>query len=556
MSLPATAAEGPRSDAADRGQTTSRSLVWLAAVPIGLHAVLAWLLRAPTIATGNDDAVYLLLARALRAGHYRELFYAGTPVHSQYPPGYPALLALLGAPADGGIGLVIAVNILLSCAALVLLFDVMRRWSLPLALVTVAVLAMSPSLLEAASRVQSDPLFMAATMLALWTLRPAASGRHFAVAVGALVVAALTRSIGVTVIVGVLVHFALLRQWRRLAIVGLVAGVTVGPWLAWTLVAPQKIAGRSYVADAMLTIQPADSVTGRTRLSMGQPLEKPPPAATLGRALAHRLEHNVPRYLTRSLPTELAIPTVEGTVVDNAAWLIAMFGALGIGLVAAWARWRAAVLVLVAYGALLALWPYTVSRFLTPVLPLIVALFLLGAWQFGVRMLPRTALIPALLLAAVPLGGGAQAVGAGLAARRDCPADERASDGRCNGEATRYRRIVQDLRTRLPDDARVFTTKEGTFYYWSGHPVVTFYPAVALPPDELATYWRERQADVVYLPHLKPEEQLLGASLAALCANLTDAGAPSEDQLILWTRPPAPGESDACAAVARWRATW
>ena len=546
--LPVSDAPPPRAE--------GRSLTWLAAIPIGLHAVLAWILRAPTIATGNDDAVYLLLARALREGHYRELFYVGTPIHAQYPPAYPALLALLGAPEDGGIGIAIAANILMSCAALALLFDLMRRWSLPLGLVAVAVLAVNPSLLGAAGHVQSEPMFMAAVMLALWALRPSANPKHRWIAIAAVVVAALTRSAGVAVIAGVFVHFVLLRSWRHAAWLALVSLLTVGPWLTVTAMAPQKIAGRSYIADAFLTLPPPDSTVAVVGRRPPRTFQEPPQIVRLGRSLVTRLRLNVPRYATRALPSQLAIPTIEGTIVDNLAWLLLMLSALAVGFVSAWRRWRAAVLVLVTYGALLLLWPYTVSRFLTPILPVIVALLLLGAWRVGARLLPRMALAPALVLAAIPLAGGAQAVGATIAQRGACPPSEQETDGSCAADALRYRSLVESLRARLPEDAKVLTSKEGTFFYRTGRQVVSLYPALGLSADDLTQYLREGGAQMIFLPHLKPEEVLLGPPLAELCSTLTDAESPTDDMLVLWTRPPGPDESNACGAVERWRATW
>lgn len=555
MSSPAVAAPRAQADAAAAPPQRSVTLAWLAAIPIALHAVLAWMLRAPTLATGNDDAVYLLLARALRAGHYRELFYIGTPIHSQYPPGYPALLALLGAPADGEVTLIIAVNILLSCAALWLAFDVMRHWSLPLGLAGVAVLAVNPSLIEAASHVQSEPMFMAAVTLALWALRPSAPEKHRWIAIAAAIVAALTRSAGVAIIAGLFAHFVLSRSWRHAGGLALAALLTIVPWMTWTVLAPQKVIGRSYIADALVTI-PAVDPSATQGAGRSRELQRRPPTIALVRSMALRVRTNVPRYFTRALPTELSVPTIEGTRIDNAGWLLVMLVALFAGCVAAWTRWRAAVLVLLAYGALLVLWPYVINRFLSPLLPVFVALLLLGAWRIGVRVLPRAALVPALALAAIPLAGGTHAVGATIAGRGDCPPDEREVDGSCGGEAPRYRRTVDSLATRLPAGARVFTSKEGTFFYRTGIPVVPIYGIVRMPAPELEAYLRETETTLIFLPHLKPEEQFLIEALAELCPRLTDVGSPADELLMLWNRPPGAGETDGCDAVARWSVTW
>jgi hypothetical protein len=166
------------------------------------------------------------------------------------------------------------------------------------------------------------------------------------------------------------------------------------------------------------------------------------------------------------------------------------------------------------------------------------------------------ALAPALALAAIPLAGGSQAVGAMISERGACPPAEQEMVRSCAADALRYRSLAESLSARLPSDARVFTSKEGTFFYRTGRQVVSLYPALGLSADELTEYLREGGAMMIFLPHLKPEEVLLGSPLAELCASLTDAGSPADDMLVLWTRPPGSGESDACGAVERWRATW
>ena len=526
----------------------------VAACTIALHAVLIWLVRAPSIGTGNDDAVYLLLARALRDGHYRELFYVGTPIHSQYPPGYPSLLALLGAPSDGDIGLLIAANIVFSCASLALLYSVMRRWSGPLAVTAVAVLAINPSLVLAASRVQSEPMFMAAIMLALWALRPGAKEQHRWVAIVAVIVATLTRSAGLAVVAAVFVHFVFERAWRHAAVLGVGSVITIAPWLVWTAVAPQQVAGRSYIADALLTVPPRDSA--------GVPIRTPRAGAderTSVERLAHtlqvRLTFNTRHYVTRALPGRLAIPTIPDTPIDNAGWLAVMIVAVGAGAAAAWSRWRIAVLALTLYAILLVLWPYAVSRFLIPMLPVFVALLLLGAWRIGARFLPRAGLAPALVLAAIPLIGGARDTAAMLRGPEACASADLADEEMCDDGASTYATVAHQV-VSIAGDGRVFTTKEGTFYYHTGRQVISVYPAVGLPSDSLAGYLQRRDVDVIFLPHLKNDEEELGEPLEELCGSLTDVGSPNDETLILRVRPPETGERNACGAVARWRATW
>lgn len=72
---------------------SSKSFIWFF---IGLYAVLSLLLFDPKLFTGGDNAVYLNLAQSLAQGKgYKNLNQPGEPAHTQYPPGFPALLGLL-----------------------------------------------------------------------------------------------------------------------------------------------------------------------------------------------------------------------------------------------------------------------------------------------------------------------------------------------------------------------------------------------------------------------------------------------------------------------------
>ena len=75
--------------------STSR---WHLVVVAGLllaHASLAWFNRTLTVGSLHDEGAYIMLARSLRSFQYRDVYLLGAPVHAQYPPGFPAMLALV-----------------------------------------------------------------------------------------------------------------------------------------------------------------------------------------------------------------------------------------------------------------------------------------------------------------------------------------------------------------------------------------------------------------------------------------------------------------------------
>jgi hypothetical protein len=71
---------------------------WAAAATVGLVTlgVAMAVVRPYVIGAFHDDAIYVILGRALASGAgYRYLHLPGTPHATHYPPGYPALLAIL-----------------------------------------------------------------------------------------------------------------------------------------------------------------------------------------------------------------------------------------------------------------------------------------------------------------------------------------------------------------------------------------------------------------------------------------------------------------------------
>lgn len=58
-----------------------------------VYLVLSFLLFDPKLSTGGDNAVYIILAESIVSGKgYRDIYLPKEPPHTQYPPGFPALL--------------------------------------------------------------------------------------------------------------------------------------------------------------------------------------------------------------------------------------------------------------------------------------------------------------------------------------------------------------------------------------------------------------------------------------------------------------------------------
>jgi len=515
-----------------------RHKLLLGALLVG-HGLLAWQLRARGIFTFGDDAAYLLLSRALQAFSYREPYFVGTPIAARFPPGYPAFLAVLTAPVGEHLWLVSLAGILVSVVGLVFLFDVVRRrWSTELAFLVTAAAAVNPELLTNASNVRSETLYTTLTLASLWAadravgLRDgrARTTRAAVVAGGLAIAAALTRSVGVTLIGALGMHWLVRRRYRWVLVFAAAATVTVGSWLAWTVVAPAREVRRSYVDDAV-----------NVRVGDG----------SLRSTMVQRLKGNIAMYGGRTILEELALPLTSRTQLDNVGWALAIGVLLTFGFISAWGRWNAVVWYLGAYGALLSVWAWTIERFVGPVLPLLVALMVIGAGVAASvlarnrRWLPPA--IVAMLLAGFALREDAQLVTSALEcdrARVDC-ALPRELD---------FLDAVAYLASHSTPDARVIAPKAPSLYYHSKHQALYWDEVVNLPVDSLDGFLRrERVSYIITTPVFSD-----GAAIVRLsrrdCARLDLVRAFSPQTLLLAVRPegspPAP-ESAACRALER-----
>ncbi|HEX5072845.1 MAG TPA: glycosyltransferase family 39 protein [Gemmatimonadaceae bacterium] len=515
-----------------------RHKMLLAALLAG-HGLLAWQLRARGIFTFGDDAAYLLLGRSLRAFNYREPYFVGNPVAARFPPGYPAFLAAVTGPFGEHLGLVSAAGILVSVAGMLFLFDVVRRrWSTELALLVIAAAAVNPQLLANASNVQSETLYTTLTLGSLWAADRAVGQRDrrergvraAVVAGGLAIAAALTRSVGVTLIGALGLHWLFRRRYRWVMVFAAASAVTVGAWLSWTVVAPAREVRRSYVDDAV-----------NIRVGDG----------SLRSTIVERLKGNVVTYGGQAVIEQLALPLTSRTRLDNVGWVLAIVVLLTIGLLSAWGRWNAVVWYVGAYGALLAVWAWTIERFLGPVLPLLIALIVIGAGVASSVLTGRrqwlAPAIVAMVLAGAALREDAREVTRALEcdrARVDC-ALPRELD---------FLDAVAYLAGHSAPDARVIAPKAPSLYYHARRQALFWDEVVNLPLDSLDGFLRRaRVSYIITTPVFSDGLTVVSLSLRD-CARLDLVRAFSPYTLLLAVRPegapPAP-DGAACRALER-----
>jgi len=543
-----------------------------AVVLLMVHALLAWSFRVPGLSSSADDAAYLALARALRSGSYAELWTAGGPTHAMYPPGYPALLALVGATGPAQVQLAVGLSVLLSVAALALATVLAGRVAPWLAVAVLAVCAPNPMLVDLAGRIYSEPLFMVLTLATVLLLTAdAPTTRTRALAGAAALAASLTRSIGVVLVMAVLAEWAMQRRWRAVLVLAGIACVTVVSWLIWTVQAPRRSAGSSYIADAMHvpvrtgTTTPglvdADGASGSPRLSETDDTVR---ATTRGMAgavatLAVRVRQQTSVYLTRTIPSALAQPTVPGTPIDNALGFVVLLVAGGLGFGQLIRRQRMTAIHLAAYAGVLLVWPYASGRFVAPVLPLLVLMLLLGIWSAGGRWhSPRTAWFGVWLVAGMYAVGALRLDAARWAEVSPC--DRTADSWRdpsCASARQREFRAAVDTAAKLAKPGSpLLTSKAATVFLLSGRvSVVPDTEQRGRDPDAFIAALRTQQVDVVILSQMHFAQWGLSPMLSARCgafALLASFGPHTKVLRLLPGNTPPNDLGAACAAIRSW----
>lgn len=375
------------------------------AAAVVLVAAIASIVPAP-VGVFWDDGVYLLTARALAAGEgYRYTYLPGMPPAIHYPPGYPALLALLWKMTPEFPRNLPVLRLLNPCLLAIGVAGVARLGArrLPLGPVApamaAAIAALVAPVLVLTNVLLSESLFFA---LLAWTLVVAdgaveEGGIRRGIVAGVLCGSlALVRTVG-----GVLLPAMVVALWwrgrRREALAAaLVTSAMLAPWQWWVWSAarhfPDLYRGSygpylewvigGYRADPSLLPQ----VLARN-------------AADLWRAFG--------------VITATRLPVMVQGVA--AALLLA---ALVAGIVSLARRAPVVAFFLAFYGAVVLAWPYNPERFTWAVWPLAGIVVLAGAIDAGNWLAPRWPFAPRVgrAIAMLLLAGQAAYAARGLAA--------------------------------------------------------------------------------------------------------------------------------------------
>jgi hypothetical protein len=193
--------------------------------------LLAW--SQPGLGLAQEDAIHLVTAKALVAGHGYVVDSLPLAVaETQYPPLFPALLALFTLVSQQALWLkllplICAVGWLWVTRNLLLMMGASRN----AALLLIALAAASPVVLFVSTSLLPQALFgllVAGALLALLKERALFAG----ILAG---LATLTQESGVALIFACILTLIARRRFRRAAIFALTAMVIAAPWFGWSL---------------------------------------------------------------------------------------------------------------------------------------------------------------------------------------------------------------------------------------------------------------------------------------------------------------------------------
>ena len=474
----------------------------VAALFLVLFATLAWPQRVPSLTTANDDATYVLLSRSLLHGGYNSVHLVGEPVHTKYPPVFPTILAAASSMAGESTNVFAAVNIVFATTALALIFAVARHRLPPsIALGALAMSATNPFLQGSAGTVMSEPSFLAFVALTLWVLaRPPQTSASLALACGCATVAALTRTVGVTLVLAVLALLLIERRWRAVAFyAGILAAIviTVSMWLRMHDM-PELAA--DYITDAL--------DAGRD--------PSPNPVVVIGRRVALNA-----RGYAGSLLWLLSVPTVAGTIADNVLWLALVALTLAAGLWLLWRRWRIVTVFLLIYGALILAWPWVVSRFLVPVLPLLAVTTLAGAHSLVERWRSRGATAVVITLAAIISIAGLARSASRIAVRSKCDRSDAMRSPSCfSADQLSFFAAARWVGEHTPPSAIVMSSNEGTFFYLAHRKLVPVDSINARPPERADAFLRRENVSYAIMNRAADDDVPFSGRLLGACEHL------------------------------------
>jgi hypothetical protein len=453
----------------------------------------------------HDSAIFCILAQSILKGHYLLVSEPNPQPYFTFPPFLSLQLAglmLLFRNFDPQ-AMQPVFKGYIDCLFLLSL-PLFYAWTRHLlgrmpAIVLTTLVAVNPIIFKYSSDILSDTPYWATSMAALfsaWRFQTAFEQKNkrtwlwFAITLFFIVISALTRQIGMALILGFLIALVFQKQWKFLILSGLVFSVTVGSWQAsehfyrlnhrssidsLNQQGVQEVLDKSpikleYVKHFLID-RPVDMDRNRLQTS---------PAVLLG-----NIRDRVVRYTKISLdqllpPLKIKLGKAKVNVFETLPFMLAFWVLLLLGFRRFWQASRFGSAYLTLYMAVLSIYPYISPRFLLPVYPLILLCVFAGLLQCRDALAEKLAspvlkkatavIVPLFLL----LSLGAQLpdtirwVNAGFQLKK---ADQGPSLRK--GNAAYYRTLLW-IKGNTPENSLIISRKPPVVYFYSGRRSTAF----------------------------------------------------------------------------------
>lgn len=310
----------------------------------------------------GDNANYYILAKSITQGEgYASISHPGNPKNNHYPPGYPVLISPILLISGDSIQAVKIFNCLLFLGSLILLYLITNKWlNSNMAFLVALFCAFNSHILFYSSIMMSEVPYLFFSLLTFWFFihirkQFTWKDKYIYFSLAALVITYYIRALGLALLIGILLHLLINKQWKLMIffVVGLIA--FAAPWS----IRSASLGGSSYM-NQLKMINPYQPSLGQADLS----------------DFITRIGENIERYITKEIPSAF-YPAIDAAYQEPAGAVSWFFGLLLVilGLVGFWLikTWRYLLLgYLLATFGILMLWPqvWIGVRFIVPVIPL------------------------------------------------------------------------------------------------------------------------------------------------------------------------------------------
>lgn len=324
---------------------------------------------------GGDNVYYYNLGKALAEGKgYVTLNRPGLPLASHYPPGYPAIIAIVMTLFSQSILTIKMLNGFLLFGSIMVCYYLFKRLSANshIAFLVSTLLILNSVILKYSSIMMSEIPFLFFSLLTLLiflkTDRDISPFRqsYFYIFIFCLAIAYYIKTVGIALLGGFILYFLFYRRWRW--VLSTVVGFVVLA-LPWTI--RNRLAGGGSYVHQLLMVNPYRPELGMAGLS----------------DFAIRFWSNFQRYVAVEIPNGL-FPSLKNSIsaYGFTSWIIGITICLLI-VFGIYKLKKYSILIgayfISTFGILL-LWPqvWFGVRFIVPIIPLLFFCFLFGFHQF------------------------------------------------------------------------------------------------------------------------------------------------------------------------------